>query len=543
MVGEVSTNVPLSRTWQPTQSRCAEEKTVSTLHIAHTRLSIARQFIRLDPRDNLVVARVDIVGAATLEGEAIVTQEPIASGQKIAARNIAAGESLIKGGRLIGVAHSDIAAGRQIRNIDFKVDDQTRDPLPAASSPTLLPIDQRATFQGYVRADGRVATRNYLGVFIVGNCAATAARRVADWFTEERLAAWPNVDGVIPFIHEIGCGMEMTGEPMDLLRRTMSGSIRNPNIAGALVMALGCERNNIYGFLDQEKLSASPEFQTLVLQEVGGTANAIEQGIAAIEKMLPAANAVIRQTVSAEHLCVGLQSAAIDGFCAISANPALGAAMDMLVANGATVILSDTGDLAALGEDLSERAANPQVAQQMQETLEQWRAYQQGRDTRLNRHLLSDREAKGISTIRERALAGLSRVGNSTFGGVFGYAHKVTCKGLVFMDAPSYEAVSATGQVASGANLICLTTGAGSGFGAALAPTVKLASTSKLFRHFEGDLDIDCGPVLDARLTVEQMGEGIFERLLAYASGEKTRSEELGAGENEFVPWPKGVLA
>lgn len=504
---------------------------------------IFRQFIRLSPDDNMVIARSDIVSGTALDGESIVTLESVACGQKIAVRPIGSGKPLIKGGHVIGIATADIATGQPIRNSDFKLDSPVRDPLPAATAASPIPAEQRATFQGYVRADGRVATRNYLGVFIVGNCAATAARRVADWFTEERLAAWPNVDGVIPFIHEIGCGMEMTGEPMDLLRRTMSGSIRNPNIAGALVLALGCERNNIYGFLDQEKLNAAPDFQTLVLQEVGGTANAIEQGIAAIEKMLPAANGCVRQTVSAEHLSIGLQSAALDGFCAVSASPALGAAMDLMVRNGATVILSDTGDLVALGDDLLPRAANAEVAGQLLETLNEWRIYQQGRDTRLNRQILSDREAKGLSTVRERALSGLYRGGSTPIQAVYGYAHKVTSKGLVFMDAPGYEAVSATGQVASGANLICLTTGAGSGFGAALAPTVKLASTTRVFRHFEDDLDIDCGPVVDGKLTVEQMGERIFERLLAHASGDKTRSEELGVGENEFVPWPKGVLA
>lgn len=520
---------------------------MSTRHSQQTAasagMSINRQTIRLDRDDNLVIARVDIVCATALEGEAITTRESIPAGQKVAARDISAGEHLIKGGRLIGVSLGDIAAGSRVRNTDFKLDDRSSDPLPAASVTALLSADQRATFQGYVRADGQVATRNYLGVFIVGNCAATAARKIADWFTEERLVAWPNVDGVIPFIHEIGCGMEMTGEPMDLLRRTMSGSIRNPNIAGALVLALGCERNNIYGFLDQEKLSASPDFQTLVLQEVGGTANAIEQGIAAIEKMLPAANTFIRQTVSAEHLSVGLQSAALDGFCAVSANPSLGAAMDLVVKNGGTVILSDTGDLAALGGDVLSRAADDEVARQLRLTLQEWSSYQHGRDTRLNRQIFSDKEAKGLSTIREKAVTGLSRGGSTPIQGVFGYAHKVTCKGLVFMDAPSYEAVSATGQVSSGATMICLTTGTGSGFGAALAPTLKLASTTQAFRHLEDDLDLDCGPVLDGQLSVEQMGQRIFDSLLRHASGEKTRSEDLGVGENEFVPWPKGVLA
>lgn len=502
-------------------------------------LQIGQQSIRLHPDDNLVVARLDIVAGTVIDG-GLVSAGPVRAGHKIASQAIAIGDPLRKAGQIIGYAASALSAGAPIHNGDFQVDAQVLDPLAPAA---VTRAAQQASFQGYLRADGRVGTRNYLGVLIVGNCAATAARNVADWFTLQRLEAWPNVDGVIPFIHEIGCGMEMTGEPMDLLRRTLSGCVRNPNMAGALVLALGCERNNIYGFLEQEKLTVGADFKTLVLQEVGGTASAISQGIAAIETMLPAANEVVRQTVSAAHLSVGLQSAAVDGFCALSANPALGVAMNRLVACGGTVIVSDTGDLAALGSDMLPRAANPVVAEALQQILDESVRYQQGRDTALNRRILGDREAKGLSTVRERALAGLSRAGNTPIQAVYGYAHPIRAKGVVVMDAPNYEAVSATGQVASGATFICMTTGSGSGFGAAMAPTLKLASTSAVYRSMQDDLDIDCGPVLDALLSVEQMGEQIFARILAHASGEQTCSEQLGVGENEFVPWPKGVLA
>ena len=405
-------------------------------------------------------------------------------------------------------------------------------------------MNMQATFQGFVRADGRVGTRNYLGVFVVGNCGATAARRIADWFTDKRLADYPHVDGVLPFVHEIGCGMEMTGEPMDLLRRTIAGTIRNPNIAGALVVALGCERNNIHGFLEQEQLAVGPMLKTLVMQEIGGTANTIEAGIAAIREMLPAANAFTRQTVSAGHLVVGLQSAAPDATSALSADPAVGVAVDLIVGQGGTAILSSTSDMAQADTSLSTRASSAQVSEQLGQRIQWWKTYSDKRDTPLGRRAGAAGAAQALTPAASAALQGGSaRAGTTPLTAVYHYAQPVVAKGLVFMDAPSYEAVSATGQIAAGANLICLTTGQGTGFGALAAPTVKLAGSTALFERMADDLDINCGQVLDGELTIEQMGQRIFDRLLRYASGEQTRSEELGVGENEFVPWPIGVLA
>lgn len=392
----------------------------------------------------------------------------------------------------------------------------------------------QAFFDGYVRADGRVGTRNHLGVFVVGNCGATAARRIADYFHAKRLAAFPDVDEVLPFVHEIGCGMEATGEPMNLLRRTIAGTIRNPNIAGAVVIALGCERNNIRAFFEQEGLVQGPMLHMLVMQEIGGTANTIEAGIAAIESMLPLANACRRQTVSAAHLVVGLQSAAADGDTAVSANPALGAAIDLLVAQGGTAILSDTSALAPAAQAVAARAVDAEVGERLMQRIEWWKGYTAGRDTSMTRAPAARPEASADA---------MRRGGTTPLRAVYEYAHPVAQRGLVFMDAPAYAAVSATGQVASGATMLCLTTGSGSGFGAASVPTVKLASNSAVFARMEDDLDIDCGGVLAGALGIAQMGEIVFARMLAYASGEATKSEELGVGQDEFVPWPIGVLA
>jgi altronate hydrolase len=389
-----------------------------------------------------------------------------------------------------------------------------------------------ATFEGYVRADGRVGTRNHIGIFVVGNCGATVARRIADHFNAKRLATFPNVQGVLPFVHEIGCGMEATGEPMNLLRRTIAGTIRNPNIAGAVVIALGCERNNIRAFFEQERLEVGPMLHMLVMQEIGGTANAIAAGITAVESMLPVADSFVRETVSASHLVVGLQSAAVDGDTALSANPALGAAVDRLVQAGGTAILSETSDLAAVEQGAAARAANAEVGEQLVQRIRWWKGHTAGRDTQITR---CDPAAA--------AAIGLKRAGSTPLQAVYEYAHPVTRKGLVFMDAPAYAAVSATGQVASGANMVCLTTGKGSSFGAAPVPTLKLASNSATFKRMADDLDVDCGPVLDGRASIDEMGEQIFRRMLAHASGELTRSEELDVGRDEFVPWPIGVLA
>ena len=380
-----------------------------------------------------------------------------------------------------------------------------------------------ASFDGYLRADGRAGTRNYLGVFVVGNCASTAARRVAEWFAPRRLAAFPNVDGVLPFVHELGCGMEKSGEPMDLLRRALGGSIRNPNLAGAVVMALGCERNNTYALLEQEDLLAGPMRRTVVLQEVGGTARAVEEGIAAVQAMLPMANESRREPVPASRLVVGLQAAGL------TAQPegvqaAVGTAIDLLVAQGGTVIVSETR---ALAPALAPRAATPAVGEQLGERIVWWKQYTAGRDTR------------PAADVR----AGAAFAGTSPLAAMFGYGHPVPCAGLVLMDAPGYEAVAATGQIASGATLVCMASADGSSFGAAGAPTVKLATDSAVFARFADDLDFDVGGVASVDVAPQELGRQLFERWLAHASGQPTCSEALGLGGDEFVPWPVGVLA
>lgn len=501
--------------------------------------------IRLDQNDNVVVARAVIPAGTDVPAERLTALQDVPAGHKLAARFIAKGEKVLKYNTVIGYAAEDLPAGTWMHshNIAFGETDRdyrfSQDYHPV----DILPPAQRASFMGIVREDGRVATRNYVGVFVVGNCGATAARKIADYFDEERLADFPNIDGVVPYVHEMGCGMEMTGEPMDLLRRTISGHIQHPNTAGALVIALGCERNNIWGFLEREKLVVGPRLQTLVIQDSGGMADTIAKGKEIIRAMLPEANKVQRVPCSVEHLTVGLQCGGSDGFSGLSANPALGVAMDILVKNGGTAILSETSEIFGVEHTLTARAVTPAVGKKLVDRMNWWLAYNKGRDTQINGRVSPGNNAGGLANVLEKSLGGAKKGGNSPLMEVYEYAYPVTQHGLVFMDTPGYDPVSATGQIAGGANLIAFTTGRGSCFGSVPAPTIKLASNTPMFNRMKNDMDINCGTIIDGDATLQDMGQQIFELILRTASGEKSKSEIVGMGENEFAPWPIGVLA
>lgn len=497
--------------------------------------------LRLDPGDNVAVARRGLAAGEGVPSEGIAASEEIPAGHKFALRHIPAGEAVLRGGIPIGLATADIAPGQRLRSSDLSSAGLAPPAFPAALVPR--PNAAPATFRGFRREDGRVGTRNMIGIFVVGNCGATAARQAADLFDGEGLAAFPNVDGVVPFIHEIGCGMEMTGEPMDLLRRTLSGFIRHPNTAGAVVIALGCERNNLRVFLEQERLEIGDRLQTVTIQEVGGIRAAVDTARGMVEAMLPAANAARREEVSAAHLVLGLQGGAPDGFTGLSANPALGVAVDLLLQAGGTAILSETPELLAAQEAVLARAGSPAVAEALRGRLDWWRGHHRGRDTALNGVLDRGHADAGLASVLEKALDGACKAGSMPVSDVFRYGERVHGPGLVFMDTPDHDPVSVTGQIAGGANLIAMTTGRGTAFGSLPAPTLKIASNSETFTRMEDDIDIDCGPVLDGVVSVEAMGRRIFDVLLQHASGEKTKGEIEGMGENEFVPWPIGVLA
>ena len=502
--------------------------------------------IRLHPQDNVVVARMDVAIGTEVPAENFTSRSQTPAGYKIAARRIAKGEAILKYNTTVGFANTDIEPGTMVHshNTEFREFDRDYAHATQYQPVQLLPEAQRATFQGYVRPNGQVGTRNFIGILSTVNCSATVVKKIAEWFTPERLADYPNVDGVVAFAHGIGCGMEMSGEPMQLLRRTMAGYARHPNLAAAMIIGLGCERNQLAVLLEQEGLAPGPKLHTFIMQESGGTRKTIEAGIEAVKALLPEANAAKRQTVSASHLCVGLQCGGSDGFSSITANPALGAAVDILARHGGTGILSETPEIYGVEHTLTRRAASREVGEKLIERVRWWKdVYSPGRDVQINGQVSPGNQVGGLANIFEKSLGSSMKGGTGPLMAVYRYAEPVTAKGFVFMDTPGFDPVSATGQIAGGANLVAFTTGRGSMFGSKPAPCLKLATNTPMYRKLEEDMDINCGEILDGTASVQEMGQRIFELFLRTASGERSKSELLGLGDHEFVPWQVGIMS
>jgi altronate hydrolase len=501
--------------------------------------------IRLHPNDNVVIAKGDLSLGQTLPELALRVRAQVPAGHKIAAYAIAAGTPVRKYDTVIGVADRDIAPGDHVHSHNLKLVDFYRDP---AFCQDVRPIDyvpeaERARFMGFVREDGRVDTRNFIGILSSVNCSATVIKHIAAHFTPERLAAYPNVDGVVAFAQTSGCGMSSPSEHFDVLRRTLAGYARHPNLAGALIVGLGCERNQVASLVESQGMVPGERLRTLVMQDSGGTRETIAAGIRAVEAMLPAANEAVRQPVSASHLKIGLECGGSDGFSAITANPALGAAMDLLVRHGGTAILSETPEIHGVEYMLTRRAVTPEVGQKLLDRLAWWERYTAGQNAQFNGVVGHGNQQGGLANIFEKSLGSAMKGGTTPLQAVYEYAEPIDRAGFVFMDSPGYDPVAATGQIASGANLICFTTGRGSMFGSKPAPTIKLASNTRMYDKLRDDMDINCGLVLDGALTMEQMGQHIFDYILRAASGEPTRSELLGLGDHEFVPWHLGIVS
>ncbi len=499
--------------------------------------------VRLHTNDNVVVARHQIAsGVSAADG--LVTTETITSGYKIAAQDIKQGDAVRKYNVIIGYADSDIAKGSMLRNHNVQFHEADKD---YAFCKDYRPVDMlaekdRAHFQGFVRDDGRVGTRNFIAIVATVNCSATVVHAIADHFTEEILAPYPNVDGVAAFSHHLGCGMPQTGEPMRLLHRTLGGYITHPNVASTLVIGLGCERCQIGGLLGAQGLTEGPRLRTMVMQDSGGTRASIAAGIQAVKEMLPDANKNTRETVSASHIMVGLQCGGSDSFSSISANPALGRAIDILSRHGGTGILSETPEIYGVEHTLTSRAATREIGERLVDRLKWWKEYCRGQDVQINGKVSPGNQKGGLANITEKSLGSSMKGGTGPLMEVYEYAHRVSQSGLVFMDTPGYDPVSATGQIAGGANMIAFTTGRGSCFGAKPAPSLKLASNTYMYERMTEDMDINCGEIVDGTCDLDEMGARIFQLFLDTASGKKTCSETLDLGRHEFVPWQIGVV-
>ena len=497
------------------------------------------QTIRLHETDDVVTAIRPLEVGVEVEG--IATRALIPSGHKLATRPVPAGAPIRKYGQVIGYASVDIAPGDHVhvQNCAFAATDHDYD-----FSTDLRPAAPATgdTFMGYVRPDGRVGTRNYVAIVTSVNCSATAARRIADAFGPEELSRYPNVDGVVAFVHGTGCGMAGDGDGFEALQRVMWGYARHPNHAAVLMVGLGCEMNQIDWLLEAYGLEQGPTFQAMNIQNVAGLRRTIEAGVEKVRAMLPVANAARRVPCPASALTVALQCGGSDAWSGVTANPALGAACDLLVAQGGTGVLAETPEIYGAEHLLTRRAADRQVGDRLVGLIDWWEDYTARNKGSMDNNPSPGNKKGGLTTILEKSLGAAAKGGTTPLTGVYGYAEPVRARGFTFMDSPGYDPASVTGQIAGGCTLVCFTTGRGSAFGSKPAPTIKVATNSALYARMEEDMDIDAGEILGGGVSVAAKGREIYETFLRVASGETTKSEAQGLGDHEFVPWQIGAV-
>ncbi|MCZ8185595.1 MAG: altronate dehydratase family protein [Beijerinckiaceae bacterium] len=504
-------------------------------------MAVART-LSLNPQDNLLVALETIEAGAALGGGVTATQR-VPRGHKLAARMIAEGEPVLKFGQIIGFATAAIPAGAWIHEHNVAMRDFTRDYAFCENyQPTQeVPEHRRATFEGYRRANGKVGTRNYIGILTSVNCSASVANFIAKEIERSGiLEEFPNVDGVIPLVHGGGCALDVKGEGYEVLKRTQWGYATNPNMGAVLMVGLGCEGFQIPRWKEAYKIEEGETFRSLVIQEVGGTKKTVMKGVEAIREMLPVVNRAQRSTQPASELVLALQCGGSDGYSGITANPALGAAVDLLVAEGGTGILSETPEIYGAEHLLTRRAASREVGEKLVARIKWWEDYTARNRMEMNNNPSPGNKAGGLTTILEKSLGAAAKGGNTALTAVYEYAEPVTEKGFVFMDTPGYDPVAATGQVAGGANILCFTTGRGSAYGCKPTPSIKLATNTPIYEKMIDDMDINCGDILDG-VSIEAKGREIFDVILRVASGERSKSEQLGYGDAEFVPWTIGA--
>ena len=500
--------------------------------------------VRLHATDNVVTAKTTIPAGTVLDGEKVTTTMQIPVGHKVATRSIATGEAVIKYSQIIGFATQAIAAGEHVhtQNVEVRAFERDYRIGEDVRAVDFVPEAERASFQGIVRDDGRVATRNFIGILTSVNCSATVARLIADQFKGNGLADYPNVDGVVALTHGSGCGMAGYGEGWDMLQATIAGYARHPNFAGLVMVGLGCEVNQISSMAERYDWQLGEKFHAMTIQETGGTAATVRAGVARVKDMLPLANRVTRTKVPASELILGLNCGGSDAYSGITANPALGAATDLLVRHGGTSVLAETPEIYGAEHLLTRRAVSREVAEKLIGYIHWWEDYTARNGGEMNNNPSPGNKAGGLTTILEKSLGAAAKGGTTNLTGVFQYAEPITAKGFTFMNTPGYDVTSVNGLIAGGANIVCFTTGRGSVFGSKPAPTIKLATNTPMYKRMADDMDINCGLILDGEATVAEMGERIFKLVLETASGRKTKSEELGLGDEEFVPWQMGAV-
>jgi altronate hydrolase len=503
--------------------------------------------LHLDPHDEVAVALRALEAGTVIDlggelGEVTVSSE-IPRSHKFAIVAVATGGQVHKYGQSIGCATSDIAAGDHVHSHNLGMDETARShEFGTARTPLEHPQGPMPTFRGYPRANGTTGTRNYIGILTSVNCSATAANLIADVFRGAALDEFENVDGVMALTHQSGCGLVPSSEGAQALFRTLHGYARHPNFGGLLVVGLGCEMVPVESLVVDQGIPDDTLISTMNIQGEGGVRATVAEGIARVREMLPVLNQRERVDVPVSELVLGLNCGGSDGFSGITANPALGVASDRLVAWGGTSILAETPEVFGAEHLLTRRAVSAEVGQRLLDRLDWWEGYAAQGGGSLDNNPSPGNKAGGLTTILEKSLGAVAKGGRADLTAVYHYGEQVTDRGFVFMDTPGYDPVSVTGIVAGGATVVCFTTGRGSVFGAKPTPSIKIATNTDTYQRMSDDMDINAGRIVDGTATMAEVGDEIFQFIIRVASGEQTVSEELGIGQEEFVPWQFGTV-
>jgi len=499
--------------------------------------------IRLHESDTVAIALDDIARDTALPAIGLVTQAKIPSGHKIALAPHARGAPVRRYGQMIGVATQDIPPGAHVHSQNLGMGDHKQDHAFGADCRPVSPAPEPRSFEGFHRADGKVGTRNYLGILTSVNCSGSVARFIAEAAEREGLLeAFPHVDGIVPVVHGTGCGMSADDDGYRALFRTLSGYAQNPNFGGILLVGLGCEVLQIPDLIGQGRLRKDGNFRYMTIQQTGGTRRTIERGLAVLREMAEAANTARRRPASAAHLTVALQCGGSDGYSGITANPALGHASDLLVSHGGTTILAETPEIYGAEHLLTRRATSPEIGQKLLDQIAWWEDYTARNGGQMDNNPSPGNKRGGLTTILEKSLGAVAKGGTAPLAGVYEYAERITTPGFSFMNSPGYDPASVTGQIASGATLVVFTTGRGSVSGYKPVPCIKLATNSAMYARMSEDMDLNCGDIISDGVSVAEKGEELLELILSVASGTPTCSEKLGFGGAEFVPWQIGAV-
>ncbi|OIQ84539.1 D-galactarate dehydratase [mine drainage metagenome] len=508
-------------------------------------LDLAEVALVLRPDDDVAITTRGLPAGTRLRTPTteLVLRGDVPRSHKLALRDVPAGEPVHKYGQSIGRAAVDIQAGDHVHAHNLGMDTTARThEFGTARTVLPAPTGPVRTFQGYHRANGRVGTRNYIAVLTSVNCSASSAKMIADQFRGMALDAYPHVDGVIALTHQSGCGLVPGSDGANTLVRTLRGYAQHPNIGGLLVLGLGCEMVPVQSLVDGLDLPADTLVKTLTIQDTGGVRATVRVGVDLITEMLPALDARRRAPAPISEIVLGLNCGGSDGYSGITANPALGRASDLLVAAGGTSVLAETPEVFGAEHLLTRRAVSEAVGRRLLDRLDWWQTYAAAGGGTLDNNPSPGNKAGGLTTILEKSLGAVAKAGQADLSAVYEYAEPITARGLVFMDTPGYDPVSVTGIVAGGATVVCFTTGRGSVFGCRPTPSIKLATNTEMFERMSEDMDINCGRIVDGTAGLGEVGEEIFERIIAVASGEQTVSEGLDIGQEEFVPWQLGTV-